>query len=242
MTAKEKFEARLEEFGLLKEWQASGDEHIGKVLEDGRIVVFTHYCNDDDPYTEDIFPSFEDLRNNEKFRQECWDEYYCHADDKFVADLACWLTGKEIGCPLFPVDVYLPANGLEISSKIFEDDVNVIDLELDKEEDQIGIDEARGKLDLMVRQISLFRKELVAMIRIEYSRGHNLYSDFDPYPGWDSHHLYAYTIEGKTIKVVERVNGLCLALYQDGYETEYIPLEVTDFPIEVLFNIYCQMK
>ena len=104
------------------------------------------------------------------------------------------------------------------------------------------IENNKAQIALIQQFQKLYKNQLVEMIRTEYGRGHNLYSDFDPYPGWDSHHLYAYTIEGKAIKVVERVNGLCLALYQDGYETEYIPLEVTDFPIEVLFNIYCQMK
>lgn len=241
MTAKEKFEARLKEVGLYEEWKNGNDEHVGKVLEDGTIVVLTHYDHDGEGFHEDRFPSFEDLRQNETFRKECWEDFSCHDDDKFVADLACWLTGKKKDCPLFPVDVYWPANDLELYSIEFADDP--IDLEIEETDYQIGVDESRGKLELIVKQVKLFREELVEMIREEFDRGHNLHSDFDPYPGWDSHHLCGYEIEQKTI-VVEALAGgvMCLALYQEGYDVDRLMLTASDFPVEVLFNIYNQMK
>lgn len=241
MTAKEKFEARLQELGLLDEWKKGNDEHVGKVLEDGTIVVLTHYNYDEGGFYEDIFPSLEDLRQNETFRKECWSIFWCDGNKKFVADLACWLTGKEIDCPLFPVDVYLAACDLELSTTEFADDP--VDLEIEETDYQTGIDENRGKLELISKQVNIFRAELAEMIREEFNRGHNLHSDFDPYPGWDSHHLCAYVIEGKTMVVEEMQDGMMvLALYQEGYDTTRLALTAPDFPVEVLFNIYNQMK
>lgn len=242
MTAREKFEARLQEVGLYHDW-GIGVERPAKVLDDGTIIVFAYHL-DDDRYTEDIFPSFEDLRQNEIFRKECWEEFCFHEDDKFVADLALWLSGKEKKCPLFPTDVYYPASGLELNSTEFTDDKEEpIDLEIEEAEYQAGIDENRGKLDLIINQVEVFRNHLVNMIQSELHRGHNLQPDFDPYPGWDSHHLCGYEIEQKTLVIEERHGGfISLSMYQDGYDTEYIYLNSSDFPIEVLINIYNQMK
>ena len=92
---------------------------------------------------------------------------------------------------------------------------------------------------------SLFKVKhrLEQMIKKEVSRGHNLVGRFDPYPGWDSHHLCGYEIENKTMVVEEMDDGyMVLALYQEGYDTERLYLSASDFPIEVLFNIYEAMK
>lgn len=241
MTAKEKFEARLKELGLWEKWQ-KGAEHVGAVCLDGTIIILSHYC-DDDPYTEDEFPPFNELRKNEQFRKECWNDFSCHKDSKFVADLARWLSGKTEICPLYPVDVYLPANGLEISSKVFEDDKDEpIDLELDTddEEYQAGIDENRGKVELMERQLELFRKELVEMIHMELNRGHNLPEGWDPHPGWGALSFYGYAVENDTdYKIVDDMSIIFIA---SAGGVEKVSLSAPDFPIEVLFNIYNSMK
>ena len=125
MTAQEKFEARLKELGLEEAYKASRDK-VGKVLEDGTIVILVHYpWEPGDPYTEHHFPSFDDLRESEQFVKECMDSFFEDGDDKFVADLARWLQyGSECRypCPLFPEDVYFAANGLELSWFDYQDD------------------------------------------------------------------------------------------------------------------------
>ena len=125
MTAQEKFDARLKELGLDLEYESTGDK-VGKVLDDGTIVILVHYAwEPEDPYTECRFPSFDELRKNEKFVKECQDNFFENNDDKFVADLARWLQyGSECHypCPLYAEDVYFAANGLELSWFDYKDD------------------------------------------------------------------------------------------------------------------------
>ena len=93
MTAKEKFEARLKELELMEEWKKQGE--CGKVAverEDG-IILLVHE-NDEDKFTEEHFPTFNELRKNPKFVEECKEEWYTDwDDDRFVRNLACWLDG-----------------------------------------------------------------------------------------------------------------------------------------------------
>lgn len=123
MTARDKFEARLEELGLYDEWMSCRDK-VGKVMEDGSIVILIHYEDEGDPYNEIHYPSFEELWKNEGFRNQCKQDFYCHEDDHFVAKLAYWLDIHTNGaeCPLFPVDVYFTASGLETEVIEFKDD------------------------------------------------------------------------------------------------------------------------
>lgn len=125
MTAQEKFEARLEELGLTVAYETTGDK-VGKVMDDGTIVILVHYpWEPGDPYTERRFPSFDELRKDEQFVKECMDNFFENDDDKFVADLARWLQyGSECRypCPLYAEDVYFAANGLELSVFNYEDD------------------------------------------------------------------------------------------------------------------------
>lgn len=241
MTAKEKFEARLKELGLYEEWVKQGK--CGKVAverEDG-IILLVHE-NDEDKFTEERFPTFSELRKNPKFVEECKKEWYADwDDDKFVRNLACWLDGYSDECPLFPVDVYFPGNQMMTEWKDFEDDEN------DEEEKyQTQVELNKVQIDLMKSFHRLHRMQICEMIRGELHRGHNLQADFDPYPGWNSHHLCGYVIEQKDIKVIEshEVNDdvLCIAFYQDGYEDIIIPLIADIVPIEVLITIYASMK
>lgn len=126
MTAREKFEARLKELGLYDDYMKV-DDMVGKVMEDGSIVILSHYGHDpQDPYYETHYPSFDELWENEDFRENCADDFFYSDDDKFVAQLARWLQyGPGINkqkCPLFPVDVYFIADDLKTGSIKFEDD------------------------------------------------------------------------------------------------------------------------
>ena len=239
MTAKQKFEARLQELGLMEEWKKQGE--FGKVAverEDG-IILLVHE-NDEDRFTEEHFPTFSELRKNPKFVEKCKEEWYTDwDDDRFVRNLACWLDGYSDECPLFPVDVYFPGNQMMTEWKDFEDDED----EDEEEEYQRQVADNAEEIDVMRQHLSLDKNRLEQMIKKEVRRGHNLVGRFDPYPGWDSHHLYGYEIDNKTMVVEEMADGcMVLALYQDGYDTERLPLSASDFPIEVLFNIYEAMK
>lgn len=239
MTAKEKFEARLQELELMVEWIKQGE--CGKVAlerEDG-IILMVHE-NNEDKFTEEHFPTFSELRKNPKFVEECKEEWYANCDDdKFVRNLACWLDGYSDECPLFPVDVYFPGNQMMTEWKDFEDDED----EDEEEEYQSQLELNKTQISLMQSFLKLYRNQLCGMILSELRRGHNLVGRFDPYHGWDSHHLYGYEIDNKTMVVEEMADGcMVLALYQEGYDTERLPLSASDFPIEVLFSIYEAMK
>lgn len=239
MTAKEKFEARLKGLGLYEEWVKQGE--CGKVAverEDG-IILLVHE-NDEDKFTEEHFPTFSELRKNPKFVKECKEEWYANCDDdKFVCNLACWLDGYSNECPLFPVDVYFPGNEMMTEWKDFDDDED----EDGEEEYQQQIADNADEINAFKQYLRLVRHCLEKMIKREVRRGHNLVGRFDPYPGWDSHHLCGYEIENKTMVVEEMADGrMAIALYQEGYNTERLPLSASDFPIEVLFNIYEAMK
>lgn len=238
MTAKQKFEARLKELGLYEEWVKQGECGRAAVEREDGIILLVHE-SDKDRFTEEHFPTFSELRKNPKFVEECKEEWYTDwDDDRFVRNLACWLDGYSDECPLFPVDVYFPGNQMMTEWKDFEDDEND-----DEEEYQSQLENNKTQISLMQSFLKLYRNQLCGMILSELRRGHNLVGRFDPYPGWDSHHLCGYEIENKTMVVEEMADGcMVLALYQEGYDTERLPLSASDFPIEVLFNIYEAMK
>ena len=126
MTAQEKFEARLRELGLEEQYNMVGDM-VGKVLDDGRVVVLVHHeWERGDPYTELIYPSYEELWKDEKFRKACKEEYYvnCDGNDEFIVKLALWLDIHRdwTKCPLLPCDLYWLQSGFEKSWRNFEDD------------------------------------------------------------------------------------------------------------------------
>ena len=124
MTKEQKFEARLTEMGLLNEWNKIG--RMGRVATtdaNGNIILFIH-MDDKDAYTEIHYPPLQVLRQNYKFVKGCileWRNY----DEEFEKKLDDWLAYgmcSETGCPLEPVDVYFPADGLETFLQDFEDD------------------------------------------------------------------------------------------------------------------------
>lgn len=121
MTAREKFEARLKELGLESEYAKDG--HVGKVMDDGSIVVLVHIENEPgDGYTEFRYRPYEELWKDPQFREKIKNEFYESDDDHFVAELAYWLDIHKNGakCPLFPVDLYWA--GIECEYFDYEDD------------------------------------------------------------------------------------------------------------------------
>ena len=129
MTAREKFIARLKEEGLYEAWLKSQD-HVGKKYEDGTIIVFSHYDFDpEDGYFEYHYPSFSDMRENnrEVFAENC-EAFLDNDDDTFVANLARWLAWGDCvwgECPLFPGDAYWAGTNLETETKEFKDDLDI---------------------------------------------------------------------------------------------------------------------
>ena len=125
MTAREKFIARLKELGLYGVWPT--EDHVGKVMEDGSIVVLIHVETDPhDTYTEIHYPPFEEVWKNEVSKRRLKQEFYYSDDDHFVAELAYWLDIHNNGakCPLSPVDLYW-AGIDEVSAFDYEDDPEI---------------------------------------------------------------------------------------------------------------------
>ena len=124
MTKEQKFEARLTEMGLLAEWENQG--RLGRVATtdaNGNIILFVHE-GETDWYSEEHYPPLQVLRQNYKFVKGCILEWR-NFDEEFEKKLDDWLAYgmcSETGCPLDPVDVYFPANGLQTSCINFEDD------------------------------------------------------------------------------------------------------------------------
>lgn len=121
-TAKQQFEERLRELGLLDVWKVQGAcGRIGTfVWDNDSIVIFVHE-DDDDKYSEFFYPPFEELREDETFCKECLKEFACNSDDRFVASLVRWIVDNGER-PLDPEDVYFPANHLKyLESHDFED-------------------------------------------------------------------------------------------------------------------------
>lgn len=240
MTAKEKFEARLQEVGLLQEWEHGGDTRVATFDEDQNIIVFVHE-SEEDKYSEIHYPPYSELREDAEFRKDCWDEFCDHDSAEFVSDLAMWLTKKTDKCPLFAVDVYFPGFGLRTDYHDFEDDKEEpIDLEIEEDEYMSGIDTNRGKVDLISKQLELFRKELVEMIRTEFKRGHRLPEHWTTHPGWGSISFYGYFVEYDTVYRIEEDDTISFLDAMGNLQKVY--LMASDFPIDILLHIYNSMK
>lgn len=148
-TAKQQFEERLDQLGLMSDWESQSKcGQIGKVLENGNIVIFVHE-NNEDKFSEYFYPPFSELRKDDKFFRECLDDFTCHKDKEFVYNMVCWLVYGKSECPLYPLDVYYPANHLLLNeSHDFED--------LYKEVEEPKVFTAREKWDAA----SVMAKEL----------------------------------------------------------------------------------
>ena len=122
VSAREQFERRLEEVGLLQAWyDQCSVGRIGIVdKETKRVLVFVHE-DYSDGYTEFVYPPFEELRKDSKFCVECLGELIDNCDDMFLKAVSLWIY-KGGNCPLDPVDVYFSANHLRLEETTdFED-------------------------------------------------------------------------------------------------------------------------
>ena len=126
MRADEKFEARLEELGLLEEWESIGC--FGRVgAETGEGISIMVHEGDDDKYSEFKFPSMNRMSESDDFRYRALAEFHDHTDDKFIRELVYWVVCPSRNeCPLFPVDVYFIWDDVQVTD--FEDDEDSIPL------------------------------------------------------------------------------------------------------------------
>lgn len=120
---------------LMDEWNSIGKVGRVAVAEPNEIILFVHE-SEKDKYTEIHYPSFDELRKNDKFVRRVADEHFgsydkdlvtCDDDEfQFKVQLASWLRGRPVECPLFPVDVYFAADGMETFYTDFKDDPTLI--------------------------------------------------------------------------------------------------------------------
>ena len=128
MTAKEKFEARLNFLGLADEWSAiGGTGKVGTFDPYGGIIVLIH-DGWEDGYSEIRYPSYNSLRKNDAFVDAC--AHKCVTLDNeldFATKTARWLLHITDECPLEAVDVYSVCES-EFNEyyEDFEDDPEVI--------------------------------------------------------------------------------------------------------------------
>lgn len=122
ITAREQFECRLEEFGLLQAWDNQGC--IGRIgiveANTNNVIIFVHE-DKHDAYTEFVYPPFEELRKDSRFCLELLGELVDNCDDLFFKSVSRWIHFGG-NCPLDPVDVYFCANHLRLDETVdFED-------------------------------------------------------------------------------------------------------------------------
>ena len=165
ITAREQFERRLEEVGLLQAWfDQCSLGRIGIVdKETKRILVFVHEdCSDG--YTEFVYPPFEELRKDSVFCLECLGELVDNCDDAFFKAVSLWIH-KGGNCPLGPVDVYFSANHLRL------------DETTDFKDKEIPQEQPIKKIDFST-EITDLKERMIAHIKELYEHGTELDSDF----------------------------------------------------------------
>lgn len=185
MTAREKFIARLKELGIYEQWLK--EDHVGKVLDDGTIVVMIHVDTDPtDTYTEIRYPSYENVRKNPKSCRKLKEEFYGQGEPEFVAKLAYWLDlpdGKS-ECPLFPVDLYwAQVEGADWFN--YEDDE-------DEEEYQAFVEKTAEFAGWALNTLDHIRSVVCDAVKTELRRGHNLPSGYSVENGQDHFLDYSF--------------------------------------------------
>ena len=119
-TAQDKFEDRIAELGLWDEWCQQGRcGRIATETKDG-IIIFCNEGDEDDFYTEALYPPLCEMENDIDFRLKALSEFCDHDDSHFVYELCRWVVDKRNKCPLFPVDVYFLWETPRVTT--FEDD------------------------------------------------------------------------------------------------------------------------
>lgn len=238
MTAKEKFEARVEELGLMEEWATAPAEWIG-VETEKEIIVFVHFDDTDHFYSEYHYPRFDQMTREQV---DALTANFANDDEKpkFLVDLAKWCAGNG-SCPLFPCDVYPNIDPIEEIE--FEDDEKIAE-EREETEYQQTIVRNHFEIEHIKSNLKFYKARLEDMIRTELKRGHNLQEGFDPYPGWGATCFYGYCVDAGTKYTIkcDSDNELYIS-FPDGVGEEIKAfLTASDFPIEVLLHIYASMK
>jgi len=233
MKAEEKFNARLKELGLFEEWLNDNDNKVG--IDTGEEIIILYYSEDE--YSELHFPPFGCLRMNDKFVKQCKNVFYCDESYEFVSKLANWLEFGKCNCPLFPVDAFYCACGLETKIIEFKDD----EPELSEEEYQNKIAEGRGTIDVIRKTLDVFRSEIIELIRMKFNQGHNIPSDFGIANLFDIKELGEFYISNHKTAIIQPCEHLYIEASNNA-ESFCIVLNRKDFPIEVLIEIYKQMK
>lgn len=122
MKGYEKFESRLQLFGLWEEWCQQG--LCGRIAtETGEGIIIWVNEGDEDNYSEFKFPPISEMQRCEDFRMRALKEFCYHDDHEFVAKLARWVADIRNKCPLYPVDVYFLWDDAEVIN--FEDDAEI---------------------------------------------------------------------------------------------------------------------
>lgn len=238
MTAKEKFEARLEELVLTGEWNKIGQR--GRVAfydDEGGIVLLIHE-DESDKYSEIWYPPYNKLRENETFVHRCMDEFVNHGDDKELAQkMLLWLFKLTDNCPLHPVDVYWPADGMSDHYEDFEDDVDEDGKE--EEEYQTKIEDFSEFCGWALSTLSYIRSRLYDAVRMELARGHNLPDKYQVENGQDYFLDYSFCYVMKE-EVAMSDGVLSVKCYEDGSSFFNIPFDNLDE--KSILNIYESMK
>lgn len=239
MTAKEKFEQRLNQFDLADEWSAIGC--IGKVAtldHNGNILLFIHEGSGDG-YTEIHYPSYNSLRAYPEFVKACSKTFVTLDDDAtFATKVGRWLLGVTDECPLDPVDIYAVVG--EDYNEIYHEFEDDADEDKEEEEYQANIQKYSEFCGWALSTLSYIRSTLYDAVRMELGRGHNIPDAYDVANGQDYFFDFSFC-HVDTQKVVATNGVLYVVCYENGGKTSFeIPFD--SLSEEAVLDIYESMK
>ena len=231
---------------LMDEWNKIGRVGHVAVAEPNEIIVFVHE-DEHDAYSEIHYPTFDKLRENPVFVRRCVDEFLSDMDSNIVdcpddqfqfrTSLSAWLRGRLVECPLAPVDVYFPANGMHTFYVDFEDDV---DEEKEEVEYQANIQKYSEFCGWALSTLSYIRSTLYDAVRMELGRGHNIPDAYDVANGQDYFFDFSFCYVD-TQKVVATNGVLYVVCYENGGKTSFeIPFD--SLSEKAVLDIYESMK
>lgn len=236
MTAREKFEARLEQLGLLDEWNSVGScGRVAKFDDEFNINLLIHEGKGDQ-YTEIWYLPFDELREKDKdFVERCWDLVRETEDGEFARDLSLWLMKKtNKDCPLHPTDAYFLAEENEYYHT-FEDDA---DDEKEEEEYQAKVKKYSEFCGWALSTLSYIRATLYDAVRMELARGHNLPDNYSVENGQDYFHDYSFCYVNKE-EVVENKGILYVKCTENG---SFFTIPFDSLHEKTILDIYESMK
>jgi len=245
MTAKEKFEARLEQLGLLDEWNSVGScGRVAKFDDEFNIILLIHEGNGDQ-YSEIWYLPFDELREKDKdFVERCWDLVKETEDGEFARDLSLWLMKKtNKDCPLHPSDAYFLAEENEYYNN-FEDDAD--EDEIEEAEYQAFIERTAEFMAWTNATLDFIRKSLYGAIRMELERGHNIPHNYDIANGQDYFLDYSFCyVEDQQIKLCDngRIAVVCSEVNADtGKKFDEFEIPLDSLSVERVSLLYESMK